>query len=150
MAKPKNKTRIYKTGKKLEFKLKGKCDNCKAIDYLQCANIFSNWVCDTCHVEMARDLNTFKDAFQIEVVAIVKNRRRYSKTKNIVVLTISEAIKKLEKGKALKVTSLTVPEKCGNTRYKNRQLIYRASMLAGREISCRFDKNGTPIVICKK
>ena len=132
----------------MEFKLKGNCDNCGTVDYLQCVNIYSHWVCDTCHIEMKKDANTFENNFKMEIVAIVANRRKYSKTKNLVIVTISEAIKKLPKGKALKITALTSFDK--TNRYATKNKIYRAGVLAECKISCKWDRNGTPIITHRK
>jgi len=146
MAKEKKEIREYKTQKKMEFRLRGKCDNCNAVEYLQCGNVYGNWVCDTCHSEIARDVNNFP--FKIEIVAIVKNRRKFNKTKNLEILTLAKAIKKLPKGKALKVTALT--EKNKSNRYTMRNKIYRAGVLAERKISVKWNKDGIPFITHRK
>lgn len=148
MAKAKKEIRTYKTKKKFEFRLRGKCDDCNAVDYLQCEDIYSHWVCDTCHYEMIRDVKDFKNNFKIEIVAVVANKRNYNKTNNLVILTLCDAIKKLPKGKALKVTALTENNK--TNRYTITSNIYRAGVIAERKISIKWDKDGTPIITHRK
>ena len=148
MAKAKKEIKIYKTQKRMEFRLKGKCDNCNAVDYLQCEDVYSNWVCDTCHYEMVRDVNDFKNNFKIEIVAIVKNQRKFNKTNNLEILTLTDAIKKLPKGKALKVTALTENNRAN--RYTILNKIYRAGVLAERKISVKWGKDGIPVITHRK
>jgi len=148
MAKAKKEIRTYKATKKLEFRLKGKCDNCNAVGYLQCCDIYSYWVCDTCHSEMVRDVNAFKKNFKIEIVAVIADQRKFNKTNNLVILTLSDLIKKLPKGKALKVTALTELDKAKRCTARNH--IYRAGVLAERKISIKWDQDGTPIITHRK
>ena len=116
MAKAKKEIKIHKTQKRMEFRLKGKCDNCSAVDYLQCEDVYSNWVCDTCHYKMVREL--------------------------------TDAIKKLPKGKALKVTAITENNKAN--RYTILNKIYIAGVLAERKISVKWGKDGIPVITHRK
>lgn len=148
MAKAKKEIKTYRTKKKMEFQLKGKCDNCGTVDYLQCANIYSHWVCNNCNIEMAKDVNAFQNNFKIEIVALVSHRRKYNKTNNLVILTLCDAIKKLPKGKGLKVTNLKETDRAKRHTMLNN--IYRAGVLSGRKISVKWDKDGTPIITHRK
>lgn len=148
MAKAKKEIRTYKTTNKFEFRLKGKCDNCNAVGFLQCCDIYSYWVCDTCLPEMAQEANTFKNNFKIEIVAVVADKRKFNKTNNLIILTLSDLIKKLPKGKALKVEALTELDK--TKRHTNCYRIYRAGVLAERKVSIKWDQNGVPIITHRK